>query len=198
MDRRTIYRRALHCLGQVDYVEHAPTQQPCDEAYAPALLEACTRYNWSFTLRQAKLSRVESEVYAVFGKALYRLPVDCVKVTGWYRADGGKVTYPELCAEGVLVPLCECAEGLYITYHCDLMGDVSVLDEPRCALFVEGLVRLLASKVCMPITSNFNLAQNLKAEAEDYFYKAIYADAQQHWSNDKSPRTMLYNQMRNK
>ena len=141
---------------------------------------------------------MESEAHAAFGKALFRLPVDCVTVTAWKRADGLKVTYPELCADGVLVPMGECAEGLFIEYHCDLMGDTVVLAEGRCALFVEGVVRLLASKVCMAITSNSNLAQHLKAEAEEYFYKAIYQDAQQHWSNDKSPRTLLQNIIRNK
>lgn len=188
----------MQSIGQAEYVEQSPTQDPCEIAYKPTMLEACARYNWSFTLRHAKLERVESEAHAAFGKALFRLPVDCVTVTAWKRADGRKVTYPELCAEGVLVPLGECAEGLFVEYHCDLMGDMSVLAEGRCALFVEGVVKLLASKVCMAITSNAHLAQNLKGEAEEYFYKAIYQDAQQHWSNDKSPRTLLQNMMRNK
>lgn len=198
MDRKTVYRRAMQCLGQAEYVEHAPTQDPCDIAFTPALLEACSRYNWSFTLRHAKLERVASEAHEVFGKALYKLPTDCVTVTAWKRADGLKVSWPELCADGVLVPLGECAEGLYIEYHCDLMGDLGLLSDPRCALFVEGVVRLLASKVCMPITSNHNLAAQLKAEADDYFYRAIHQDAQQHWSNDKSPRAILRNLSRNR
>ena len=188
----------MQCIGQAEYVEHAPTQDPCEIAYGPALLEACARYNWSFTLRHAKLERVPSEAQEVFGKALYRLPGDCVTVTAWKCADGRKVTYPELCADGVLVPMAECAEELFIEYHCNLLGDLSVLDEGRCALFVEGLVRLLASKVCMAITSNSHLTQALKSEAEEYFYKAIYQDTQQHWSNDKSPRTLLRNMMINK
>lgn len=198
MDRRSIFRRAMQCIGQAEYVEQSPTQDPCEIAYKPSLLEACGRYNWSFTLRHAKLERVPSEAHEAFGKALFRLPVDCVTVVAWTRADGRMVTYPELCADGVLVPAHECEAGLFIAYHCDLLGDLSVLSEPRCSMFAEGVVKLLASKICMPITSNYNLAQNLKAEAEECFYKAIYQDAQQHWSNDKSPRTMLRNLMRNK
>ena len=63
-----------------------------------------------------------------------------------------------------------------------------MLDEGRTALFVEGVVRLLASKVAMALTSSEQLAVQLRQESEDYFYRAILMDKQQDWSNAKEPR----------
>ena len=190
MDRVTIYKRALMCLGAMEYKEGTPTAGVCDEAYAPVLREACARYDWSFTRRYAKLSRVDGGVHEVMGRVLYRLPADCVRVDEFLTAEGVKVGWPELCGAGVLVPQDEAVGELYVSYFCDLMGDAAVLDEGRTALFVEGVVRLLASRVAMQVTSNAQLGEVLRQEAEGYFWDAITADKQQDWSNAKHPTLM--------
>lgn len=197
MDRSTIYRRAVRCLGDFEYKEGTPTEAVAD-FYQAALSEACARYAWSFTRRHARLVRVEDAVAAAQGKALYRLPVDCVKVDEFTTPGGRKVTWPEMCADGVLVPAAECPQELLISYHCDLLGDINVLDESRTALFVEGLVHLLASKVAMVLTSNMQLGDALGEKAEGYFYAAIERDAQQDWGNAKSPRALMAGRILNR
>lgn len=197
MDRATIYRRAVRCLGEYEYKEGTPTEAVAD-FYKAALTESCARYAWSFTRRHAMLQRVPDAAAEVFGKALYRLPADCVAVDEFKMRDGRKCTWPEMCADGVLVPAGECPEVLFVSYHCDLLGDLSVLDESRTVLFTEGLVHLLASKVCMVITSNAQLAEHLAGRAEEYFYMAIEKDAQQDWGNAKSPRALMASRVENR
>ncbi len=194
MDRASIYRRALQCLGDLEYVVGAPTQKACDVAYKGVLQEACARYNWSFTRMYAQ---VKGEAGVVPGRRLFKLPGDCVKVVEMVRADGRGVCDPEMCAAGLLLPL-EDGEVVTLIYHCDLLGDLAVLDEGRTALFVEGVVRLLASKVAMALTSSEQLAMALKQESDDYFYRAILMDKQQDWSNAKEPRTLLRKRMYNR
>lgn len=197
MDRATIYRRAVHALGEYEFKEGTPTEI-VQEEYKAALGEACSRYAWSFTRRYACLKRVGDAVSDVFGKALYLLPTDCVKVDEYLTPEGRKVSMPEMCADGVLVPAAECPEELYISYHCDLLGDLNVLDESRTTLFVEGLVYLLASKSCMVITSNAELTARLADIAEGYFYRAIEQDVQQDWGNAKSPRALMARRIQNR
>ena len=194
MDRASIYRRALLCLGDLEYVVGSPTQKACDGVYKGVLQEACARYNWSFTRCYAA---VTGEAGVVPGRRLFRLPGDCVKVVEVLRGDGGGVREPEMCAGGVLLPMAE-GEVVTVVYHCDLLGDVAVLDEGRTALFVEGVVRLLASKVAMALTSSEQLAMALKQESEEYFYRAILMDKQQDWSNAKEPRALLRKRMYNR
>lgn len=197
MDRATIYRRAVRCLGEYEFKEGTPTGVVADE-YKAALSEACSRYAWSFTRRYAKLTRIPDAASEAFGKALYQLPADCVKVSEYLRKGGLRVSNPEMCFSGVLVPEDECPSELYIAYNCDLLGDLNVLDESRTALFVEGLVYLLASKVCMAITSNAEFAAHLAERANAYFHKAIEQDVQQDWGNAKSPRALLNNRIKNR
>lgn len=189
MDRTEIYRRACRCLGEYTFKEGAPTEA-CHSEYKAALGEACAAHNWTFTARYAELQRVDGAATEALGKALYRLPVDCMKVVQYLKEDGSEVSAPELCADGVLVPLEEADGKIVVRYHCDLLGDVSVLDESRTVLFVEGLVRLLASKVAMVLTSNAQLGSTLYEQAQVYFYKAITADRQQDWSNAVAPEVI--------
>lgn len=107
--------------------------------------------------------------------------------------------HPTTCAViRLLVPAAECPQELLISYHCDLLGDINVLDESRTALFVEGLVHLLASKVAMVLTSNMQLGDALGEKAEGYFYAAIERDAQQDWGNAKSPRALMAGRILNR
>lgn len=186
MDRTEIYRRACYCLGQYDFKEGTPTEAAHKE-YKAALGEACAMHNWTFTARYAELQRVQGAACEAIGKALYKLPLDCMKLVQFLKADGQEVREPELCADGLMVPEDEADGRIVVRYHCDLLGDVSVLDESRTVLFVEGLVRLLASKIAMVVTSNAQLGQQLALMAQEYFYKAITADRQQDWSNAVNP-----------
>lgn len=189
MDRTEIFRRACYCLGNYDFVEGSPPEV-CAKQYKAALGEACARHNWTFTARYAELKRIPGAACEVLGKALFELPVDCMKVVQYLREDGREVSVPELCADGVLVPLEEAEGRIVVRYHCDLLGDVGVLDESRTVLFVEGLVYLLASKICVVLTSNAQLAEVLAQRAENYFYRAVTADRQQDWSNAVSPEAI--------
>ena len=184
-----MYRRACYCLGQYDFKEGTPTEA-CHKEYKAALGEACAMYNWTFTARYAELKRVSGAACEALGKALYKLPADCMKVVQFVREDGSEVSAPELCADGVLVPLEEAGGKIVVRYHCDLLGDVNVLNESRTVLFVEGLVKLLASKVSMVVTSNAQLGMTLEAQARDYFYRAITEDRQQDWSNAVDPEVI--------
>ena len=186
MDRTEVYRRACYCLGQYEFKEGTPTEI-CAREYKAALGEACAMHNWTFTARYAELKRVDCAASELAGKALYQLPVDCMKVVQFLRADGGEVSEPELCADGVLVPLAEADGRIVVRYHCDLLGDVSALDESRTVLFVEGLVLLLASKISLVLTSNAQMGMALAERAQVYFYRAITADRQQDWSNAVDP-----------
>ena len=188
MDRVSIYRRALQCLGEAEYVEGSATAGALDVAWKGVVLEACARYNWSFTLRHAELEQLGG--VGADGKVLYRLPADCVKVVEVCRGDGSRVSEPVMVGGGVRVPVDEAA-GVWCAYHGDLLGDLSGLAEGRAALFMEGVVRLLASRVCMQVTSNAGLGVQLLQEAEGMFYKAILHDKQQDWSNAKEPRVVL-------
>lgn len=173
----------------------APSERVCEVAYKPTLQEACAWYNWSFTRRYAQL---KGEVYeGVPGKYVFKLPGDCVKVVEVKGLDGRMVREPEMCADGLLLPQGE-GDCVVLAYHCDLLGDMSVLDEARVSLFTAGVVCLLASKVAMPLTSNKQLADAMRQEAGDYFYKAILQDKQQDWSNARSPQAMLRERMRNR
>lgn len=187
MDRSTIYRRAMACLGDLEYVVGAPTQKACDVVYKGVLQEACAYYNWSFTRRRVVVRAEEGEV--VGGMRVFRLPADCMKVVEVRGGDGRRVLEPEMGAEGLLLPVDEVDE-VVVAYHADLLGDLGVLDEGRAALFVEGVVRLLASKVAMALTSNMELGVMLRQEAEGYFGRAILMDKQQDWSNAKEPRAL--------
>lgn len=189
MDRTEIFRRACYCLGEYDFKEGTPTEV-CAKQYKAALGEACAMHNWSFTARYAELKRRTGAASELAGKALYELPVDCVKLVQFLREDGEEVSSPELCADGLLIPLEEACERIIVRYHCSLLGDVSVLEESRTTLFVEGLVHLLASKVCMVITSNAQLAQVQLELSRQYFYKAIQEDRQQDWSNAVAPEVL--------
>lgn len=189
MDRTEIYRRACYCLGDYDFKEGTPTEV-CARLYKAALGEACAMHNWSFTARYAELKRKAGAASELAGKALYELPADCMKLVQFLRGDGDEVSQPELCADGLLVPLDEADGRIVVRYHCDLLGDVSVLEESRTVLFVEGVVHLLASKICMVLTSNAQMAQVQAELADRYFYKAITEDRQQDWSNAVSPEVI--------
>lgn len=189
MDRTEIYRRACYCLGDYDFKEGTPTEA-CSKQYKAALGEACAMHNWTFTARYAELKRKAGAASELAGKALFELPADCMKVTQFLREDGHEVSQPELCADGLLVPLEEAEGKMVVRYHCDLLGDVSVLEESRTVFFVEGLVHLLASKICMAVTSNAQMAQMQAELADRCFYKAITADRQQDWSNAVAPEVI--------
>lgn len=194
MDRVSIYRRALQCLGEAEYVEGSATAGALEVAYKGCVLEACSRYNWSFTRRQCRLEKVGEE--GVDGKVLFGLPVDCVKVVEVMRGDGRRVSDVVMVGGGVRVPAGEAAE-VWVDYHGDIMGYVGQLSEGRTAFFTEGLVRLLASRVCMQVTSNGGLAGQLRQESEEFFYRAILHDKQQDWSNAKEPRVLLAQRRKN-
>ena len=186
MDRSTIFRRAMACLGDAEYVTGAPSERVLEVHYGAVLQEACARYNWSFTRRRAV---VRGEGEAVGGMRVFKLPLDCMKVVEVRGMEGRRVLEPEMGAEGLLLPVDEAGE-VVVVYHADLLGDVGVLGEGRCALFCEGVVRLLAGKAAMALTSNMELGLMLLQSADGYFCRAILADKQQDWSNAKEPRAL--------
>lgn len=191
MDRATIYTRAVHCLGQYDYTDDSPPQRACPEAFDLTLREACARYNWTFTKKAALLERVPSAADEALGYGVFPYPIDCMKVTRFCTPGGRELRRPELAAHGILVPLGECPERLAVFYQCDLCALEGAVDERRAPLFCQGVVHLLASHVCMQLTSNYELKLRLKEEAERYFLEAITADRQQDRSNAVSPQWVM-------
>ena len=167
MDRHTVFTLALQLLGAQEYKEDSPTQHPCDVWFNPVLRTACVRFNWTFLARETVLKRRKDAAVAP-GVALFPYPDGCLKITRMRTEDGADVRLPRLQAEGILVDEDECPETLRVNYQSDLVALGGTLPD-HAPEFCDAVVCLLASRVCMALTSNARLQQALEARAQMAF-----------------------------
>ena len=189
MDRATVYALALQKLGEHEYKEDSPTHKTCELHFLQALRSACARYNWTFTAREELVPRREIRG----GVAYYDIPPGCIKITFFRHKDGRKIKMPRILADGIAIDTSDAPAELLLTYQSDLIAIGGTLPG-RNPEFCEGVISLLASKICMPITSNPKLAEALKSEAYSYFQSAIANDRQQDKSNAIDPATRISEQ----
>lgn len=192
MDRHTVFTLALQLLGAQEYKEDSPTQHPCDVWFNPVLRTACVRFNWTFLARETVLKRRKDAAVAP-GVALFPYPDGCLKITRMRTEDGADVRLPRLQAEGILVDEDECPETLRVNYQSDLVAPGGTLPD-HAPEFCDAVVCLLASRVCMALTSNARLQQALEERAQMAFLSAIATDRQQDGSKAIDPITRITRQ----
>lgn len=172
MERSTVFRSALHLLGEADYIDGTPTARACEEAYAIVLRDACARYDWTFARRRAQLTGGREDIQG----RIFQLPVDFFKLLSARDQQGKKIDGVQLYYDGLYAPVRY--DKLCIDYQSDLTANVGVLPSAN-PLFAQGVIALLAAQICVQLTSNVNLFNSLTQRADKYLWDAATNDRQQ-------------------
>lgn len=178
MDKVTICRKALQLFCDSEYKEGTNAARACDLWYEDAVGQACARYGWSFTRREAVLEALDNGSSHVVE---FELPGDCIKVVRVCTVDALDDLEVELMVgrRMLLNGRKEDLRRVRVFYQSDLsVYEGAVPGEQR--MFCKGVVHLLAGYVCGAVGPEFaQLREGFMMQAERAFQDAVVADAQQ-------------------
>lgn len=178
MDRGTVFRSALLALGNYQFKEGSPTEDPCVLWYPIVLRQMNAARNWTFARKRAKLGKPkESAVEG--GRYEYGLPHDFLKLLHVYTGSGsGLVGKPMLFAGGKLEVGEDGRDSVVIEYICDLVATDAELPDSNPD-FCNAVIYALASRIAPQVAGDFGLVDSMEARSRDALSSAILYDRQQ-------------------
>lgn len=168
MTKKDICDRALARIGDRMHKSDSPQGRACDLVFDSSLRELASAGRWSFIVRRSCLRGC-----VVMGEMRYNLPVDCIRLLAcplsrWQLR--GKAIVADSGADQIFVD--------YLTF------EFTEEDFENAPLFTDALVLLIAAKIAVPVSGNFQLAQALKEEYKQARDHALTIDKMQDSSND--------------